>query len=105
MVLFTHYEHNHFNSFNWNSFKESIKMRFFDDFKRGMNSFGKIISTIINTLLLLLVYILGVGLTSIIARALFRKEFLEEKISKNTKTYWSNLNLKGGPLESYYRQF
>jgi hypothetical protein len=80
-------------------------MSFFDDFKKGMDSFGKIISTIINSSLLLLVYIIGVGFTSVIAKGLCRKKFLGEKISQNTKTYWSDLNLKGGPLESYYRQF
>ena len=77
---------------------------FFTGLKKGMNSFGSNISLIINSVLLLFVYLLGVGLTSIVAK-LTGKHFLETKISKNEKTYWTNLNLKKKNIEEYYRQF
>ena len=76
--------------------------QFFKGFKKGMGTFGSNIALIINTLLLFFVYIVGVGLTSIIAK-LFRKHFLETRLSKDS--YWSDLNLKKKPIEKYYRQF
>lgn len=77
---------------------------FFIGIKKGMNSFGSSISVIINSALLLAVYILGVGLTSIVAK-LTGKHFLETKKSKEEKTYWTDLNLKKKNIEEYYRQF
>jgi|TARA_B100002003_G_scaffold247928_1_gene280489 amino acid permease len=77
--------------------------QFLKGFKKGMKIFGNNIAIIINTLLLFFVYIIGVGFTSIIAK-LFRKHFLETKLSKKD-SYWSDLNLKKKPIEKYYRQF
>lgn len=71
--------------------------------KKGMSNFGHSISIIINTFLLILVYLSGVGITSIIAR-IVGKKFINEEISSK-KSYWSNLNLKRKPIEEYYRQF
>jgi len=81
----------------------STAKQFFSGFKKGMNDFGTNISTIINSVLLSLVYISGAGFTSLIAK-LFGKHFLDMKASKR-KTYWSDLNLKKKPIEEYYRQF
>ena len=78
--------------------------QFYVGFKIGMNNFGQNIATIVNSTLLFTVYMLGIGLTSIIAR-IFGKHFLETEILKKRKTYWSNLNLKKKPIETYYRQF
>ena len=75
---------------------------FFGGFKKGMSNFGSLISVIINTIMLTVVYFMGVGLTSIAAKISGRR-FLETKLSK--KSYWSALNLKKKPLEKYYRQF
>lgn len=77
---------------------------FFTGLKKGMNSFGGSISTIINSALLLTVYLIGVGLTSLFAK-LIGKHFLETKVSKYEKTYWADLNLKKKDIEEYYRQF
>jgi len=77
--------------------------KFFMGFKKGAASFGHNISLLINTMLLTVVYLLGVGLTSIIAK-MVGKHFLEIKLSKNY-TYWSDLKLKKKPIEEYYRQF
>jgi hypothetical protein len=68
-----------------------------------MRNFGYNIALIINTLLLSLVYVVGVGFTSVIAK-LFRKHFLKIIISKKN-SYWYDLNLKKKPIEEYYRQF
>lgn len=77
---------------------------FFDGFIKGFSMFGKNIALIINTILLFVVYIFGVGSTYIIAK-IKGKKFLDTKISKKSKTYWSDLNLKKKKLEEYYRQF
>lgn len=69
--------------------------------KVGFENFGKTLGTVVNSALLLLVYLFGVGLTSVFAR-LFRKHFLE---LKKRKTYWRQLNLGKRPTEEYYRQF
>ena len=77
---------------------------FFKGFKEGMKVFGYNISVIINSILLSFVYLIGVGITSVFAR-LVGKSFLDVKISKGKKSYWSDLNLKKKPIEEYYRQF
>lgn len=73
-------------------------------FLEGMHAFSINIATIVNTALLLIVYILGVGLTAVVSR-LFGKRFLETSLDKNAKTYWQELDLKKEPVESYFRQF
>lgn len=73
-------------------------------FKKGFLEFGKNISTITNTLILLIVYIFGVGLTSVIAK-LSGKKFLDLKLNSRQTSYWTELNLKNEPKEQYYRQF
>ncbi len=77
--------------------------QFFKGLRKGMQNFGHDIALIINTILLTFVYLIGVGLTSLFAK-LFRKHFLETKLSKKD-SYWSDLNLKKKPMEDYYRQF
>jgi len=76
--------------------------QFFIGFKKGMAGFGQSISLLINTILLTFVYLLGVGLTSIVAK-IVGKHFLDVKLKKGT--YWSDLNLKKEDIEKYYRQF
>ncbi len=75
---------------------------FIKGFKEGMKVFGYNISIIINSILLSAVYIIGVGITSIIAK-LSGKHFLDMKLRK--ETYWEDSDLKGGPKKDYYRQF
>ena len=50
----------------------------FNGFKKGMKCFSDNISTVINFLLLSIVYFIGIGLTSITAK-LFSKHFLDTK--------------------------
>ena len=78
--------------------------RFFSGFKKGLKSFGHNISLVVNSVLLTIVYLIGVGATSIVAK-LIGKHFLDKKISKEQSTYWSELVLKKKPIEEYYRQF
>ncbi len=78
--------------------------QFFKSFKKGFKNFGQGISRIVNSALLLVVYILGVGVTSFFAK-LFGKRFLDNKISKAKQSYWEDLDLKKEDTGNYYRQF
>lgn len=77
---------------------------FFRGMSSGMEKFGHTIGSLVNTILLLLVYVIGVGLTSVIAKV-FRKKFLEMERQPGNRTYWSNLNLKKKSIDKYLRQF
>ena len=79
-------------------------MIFFKAVKEGQKAFGEDIAIIVNSIVLSLVYVFGVGLTAIIAK-ISKKKFLELEIDKKTNSYWSELNLEKKPLEEYYRQF
>jgi len=85
--------------------RNSSLRAFLDGCKEGMQLFGHNIALIINTGLLLLVYLIGVGFTSI-AAMIAKKHFLEMKKKKGAQeSYWKDLGLKKKPLEEYYRQF
>jgi hypothetical protein len=77
-------------------------MTFFSGFKEGAQECGMNITIIINTVLLFIVYVFGVGITSIIAK-ISRKHFMDTKLDK--KSYWTQFNLSKKPLKEYYRQF
>lgn len=79
-------------------------IEFIDGCKDGSKLFGETIAVIINSILLTLVYFIGVGLTSITAK-LFKKHFLRFNTNEKTKTYWKKIDLTKKPLEEYYRQF
>ena len=74
---------------------------FFRGFARGMRIFGELIALLVNSVLLLFVYILGVGMSSIFS-ALAKKKLLDTD-AKN-KTYWENFEEKTD-IDSCYRQF
>lgn len=74
------------------------------DFGKGVKQFGEMIANIVNFVLLSIVYIFGVGVTSIVAK-IFNKKFLDTKIDKEAKTYWKELNLTKKDFNTYYRQF
>lgn len=77
-------------------------MSFIAGFRIGMQEFGNKIATIINTILLLFVYLIAVGPTSLVAR-ITGKRFLETKKKKDS--YWQDLSLGKQRKEEYYRQF
>ena len=68
-----------------------------------MQGFGEHITVLVNSLLLCVVYLIGVGITSIIAK-IFRKQFLDMQLKKEG-SYWTTLDLKKKDKEDYYRQF
>jgi hypothetical protein len=79
-------------------------MHFLIGFKEGFREFGKLIVSLVNFLLLSIIYILGIGLTSIVAK-IFRKRFLHLELDSKSKSYWVNLNIGERPTEKYYDQF
>ena len=79
-------------------------MNLFKGFKAGFEDFPRYISTIVNAILLTIVYFIGVGLTSIVAK-IVGKHFMETKVEKSKKSYWKEYNLEKEPKDNYYRQF
>ena len=78
---------------------------FFKGFLKGMNTFGGIIINVVNFILLLPVYIVGVGLTSIVAKVV-GKHFLNlKRPNKKQDTYWVAKDTRKKKLEEFYRQF
>lgn len=80
------------------------KGHFFEGFKEGFKEFGHNINLIVNTILLSIVYLIGVGITFIIAKSV-KKYFLDLTLSKESETYWSDFSSKNKEIEEYYRQF
>ncbi len=76
--------------------------QFMNGIRQGFGDFGHTIATIVNTVLLFIVYIIGAGLTSIIAK-IFGKRFMKTSLHK--KSYWTDLNLKKEKMDNYYRQY
>lgn len=77
--------------------------QFFKGFKKGMGLFGEDIAIIVNTAFLAIVYFIGVGITSLVAK-LFGKHFLEMKRSRKIGSYWSSMQTKKTE-DSFYKQF
>lgn len=77
--------------------------RILDSIKSVLEPVAKIISSIVNFILLALVYFLGIGIVSISMR-LFGKHFLELK-KKNKSSNWHEHKMAKQPLEDYYRTF
>jgi len=77
--------------------------QFIIGFKNGFLEFSHTISISINTIFLLIIYILGIGLTSIIAK-ITGKTFISTK-NKNKNSYWQDLSLTTKSKEKYYQQF
>lgn len=68
----------------------------------GIQAIGMFVSTIINYLLLLIVYIIGVGLTWAGTR-IFKKKLLDYEIEK--KTFWTEVSGKNNTIERARRMF
>ena len=71
--------------------------------KSILEPISKLISSIINFVLLSIVYFIGIGIVSISAK-LFRKHFLELK-KQNKQSNWHEHKVTKQPLENYYRTF
>lgn len=103
MVLHAYHGHHSWDYPLWKRITEVVTIRaFFRGFKKGTTNFGNYIATLVNTILLFFVYILGVGASSIMAKVT-GKELLVMKTGK--ETYWGDLNIKTRSKQSHYRQF
>lgn len=77
---------------------------FWKGFKEGSKKFSHKIADMVNFILLSLVYFVGVGITSLLAK-IFKKHFLNVKLDQSRHSYWEPLNLGKKSKEDYYRQF
>lgn len=77
---------------------------FLTGFKDGFRLFGRIVSGIINIILLSLVYFVGVGVTSLACK-LRRKRFLELEIDRCRKSYWEESEISRRDKKDYSRMF
>ncbi len=82
--------------------RADIKKHFID-VSAGFHAFGRSISTVVNTMLLGMVYVIGIGAAAVIAR-MRQKHFLDMAIDRRA-SYWLDLDLKKKPREEYDRQF
>ena len=80
---------------------EKVRL-FFKEFYDGFKSFGLLISTFVNFILLMIVYFTALGLTSLIGK-LFGKNFLELKTNK--QSFWYKRINKTKKLEDHLRPF
>jgi hypothetical protein len=71
--------------------------------KHILEPIGKTIFAIVSFVLLLLVYILGIGPVSIISK-IFGRHFLELK-NQYKKSNWHDHNVTKEPIKNYYRTF
>lgn len=76
---------------------------FFKGFKEGFKEFGHRISSVVNFIMLFVVYFSALALTSICAK-LFKKHFLNLKNNKKV-TYWVTREPIENKLENFYKQF
>ena len=77
---------------------------FFHSLKHGFYEFGHTLTILVNTTLLLLAYLVGIGPTAIIAR-LTGKRFLSAGPEPKKRSYWDPITQSNGKFEEYYRQF
>lgn len=72
--------------------------------KAGMADFGSAINTLVTSIVLVAVYLVGVGITSMLAKA-FSKKFLSTTIDPTAATYWRARPPASNDINDYYRQF
>lgn len=79
---------------------KKIKVDFLDGFK----NFGLNFNVIINLVILSLVYLIGIGPSSIVAKSL-GKHFLELKLARRRKSYWVKFDAGAPKISNFLRQF
>ncbi len=86
---------------------EAVEMssprKFYLGFRKGMRMFGQDLTEPLITVLLFVVYILGVGITSLFAKAR-GKHFLFWRM-REAVSYWEDFAPKKPSKNSHYRQF
>ena len=70
----------------------------------GLGKFGSIVSSIINLIFLFIVFVLGIGVVSLIAK-LVGKKFLTIKMDKKLNTYWQDTIMTKRKKEDYLKPF
>ena len=71
--------------------------------KSVLEPVSKFMASVVNLVLLFVVYFIGIGIVSIISK-LSGKHFLNLKIQNKTSD-WHNHKVKKEPIEKYYRMF
>ncbi len=77
---------------------------FFEGVLEGQKLFGETIAIIVNSLLLTVVYFIGVGLTAISGK-LLKHDFLKVGFDKEKQSYWEDFELGNKWEENCYKQF
>jgi len=77
---------------------------FWKGFAEGSKEFSHTVVSIVNFILLSIVYFVGVGITSITSK-IFGKHFLDTELNADLSTYWKKSSKKKKSIEDYYRQF
>ena len=72
--------------------------------KRLLKIYSEFVQKIVNSILLTIVYIFGVGITSLTAK-IVKKKFLDIDLNENSKTYWQDSKLIKKDKGEYYKQF
>jgi len=75
---------------------------FIKGFKDGLKYLGENINFLVNCFLFSIIYLIGVGLTSVFLK-IFRKHLLELSIGR--KTYWEKMVADDKEKNNYYNQF
>ncbi|MBI2564877.1 hypothetical protein HYV79_02705 [Candidatus Woesearchaeota archaeon] len=71
---------------------------------KALKKFSLAVQTVINIILLTVVYFISIGLTSLIAKRIFKKTFLA--INKESRdSYWINEQSTTKQKNEYYRLF
>ena len=78
--------------------------KFLKGMKEGNKMFGENIAGIVNTTLLIIVYFVAVGPTSLVAK-IFGKNFLDLKKNEKIISYWKDIDSSSIKINDYYRQF
>ena len=82
-----------------------MKFLFFKGAYSGMKKFGSNVVEVTNCVLLIPVYFLGVGISSIILKISGKKMLNMRKPDKKIKTYWMDKEKNKLRIENFYRQF
>ena len=76
---------------------------FFHGFIKGFKMPAEDLMANINVVALALIYILGIGIPSLISK-IFSKKFLDLKTKGKAKSYWNDLNLGTKQKKDYFNQ-
>jgi len=79
-------------------------IKIWEAIKKGFLAFSHFMQKIVNTILLSIVYFIGIGLTSLILK-LFGKRFMELKLDKHAKSYYKNCDATKKQKSDFYRMY